>query len=191
MQNSVKNLFFILVLVCFGSAGGDPSLPKPGMVQVHGGTLFWSFVTFLLLLFVLKKVAWGPIIDALDARENDIKNALNAADKARKEAEKVSSEYEESIQKAQSEAQKIISDAKATAEKVKLEIETTANAKSDDIIEKAKLQIENEREKVIGEIKHIAVEISLSAATKVIEKNLDSDDNKKLINEALENIGQA
>ena len=161
------------------------------MLEVHGGLLAWTVLTFVLLLVVLKKVAWGPILDALDARENEIKDALNAAEKAREEAERVSSDYEDSIRKAQAEAQQIISDAKTAGEKVKLDLEAIASVKADEIIEKAKTQIDAERVKVISEIKTVAVEISLSAAAKVIEKNLDSDDNRKLVNEALEGIGQA
>ena len=160
------------------------------MLEVHGGLLAWTVLTFVLLLVVLKKVAWGPILDALDARENEIKDALNAAEKAREEAERVSSDYEDSIRKAQAEAQQIISDAKTAGEKVKLDLETVANDKADEIIEKAKAQIDTERVRVISEIKTVAIEISLSAAAKVIEKNLDSDDNRKLVKEALEDIGQ-
>ena len=161
------------------------------MLEVHGGLLAWTVLTFVLLLVVLKKVAWGPILDALDTRENEIKDALNAAEKAREEAERISSDYEDSIRKAQAEAQQIISDAKTAGEKVKLDLETVANKKADEIIEKAKAQIDTERVRVISEIKTVAIEISLSAAAKVIEKNLDSDDNRKLVNEALEGIGQA
>ena len=160
------------------------------MLEVHGGLLAWTVLTFVLLLVVLKKVAWGPILDALDARENEIKDALNAAEKAREEAERVSSDYEDSIRKAQAEAQQIISDAKTAGEKIKLDLETIANEKADEIIEKAKAQIDTERVRVISEIKTVAIEISLSAAAKVIEKNLDSDDNRKLVKEALEDIGQ-
>ncbi len=161
------------------------------MLEVHGGLLAWTVLTFLLLLGVLKKVAWGPIIDALEARENEIKDALNAAEKAREEAERVSSDYEESIRKAQAEAQQIISDGKAAGEKVKADIEATAQAKADEMLEKAKTQINAERETAINDIKAVAVEISLAAATKVISKNLDSDDNRKLVDEALEGVGQA
>jgi F-type H+-transporting ATPase subunit b len=161
------------------------------MLEVHGGLLAWTVLTFLLLLGVLKKVAWGPIIDALETRENEIKDALNAAEKAREEAERVSSDYEESIRKAQAEAQQIISDGKAAGEKVKADIETAAQAKADEMLEKAKTQINAERETAINDIKAVAVEISLAAATKVISKNLDSDDNRKLVDEALEGIGQA
>ncbi|HIL02956.1 MAG TPA: ATP synthase F0 subunit B, partial [Candidatus Thioglobus autotrophicus] len=97
----------------------------------------------------------------------------------------------DAIRKAQAEAQQIISDAKTAGEKVKLDLEAIASVKADEIIEKAKTQIDAERVKVISEIKTVAVEISLSAAAKVIERNLDSDDNRKLVNEALEGIGQA
>ena len=161
------------------------------MLEVHGGLLAWTVLTFVLLLVVLKKVAWGPILDALEARENEIKDALNAAEKAREEAERVSSDYEDSIRKAQAEAQQIITDAKTAGEKVKLDLEAIASEKADEIIEKAKTQINAERVKVIIETKTVAVEISLSAGAKVIEKNLDSEDNRKLVNEALEGIGQA
>ena len=108
------------------------------MLEVHGGLLAWTVLTFVLLLVVLKKVAWGPILDALDARENEIKDALNAAEKAREEAERLSSNYEDSIRKAQAEAQRIISEAKTAGEKVKLDLETIANVKADEIIETAK-----------------------------------------------------
>ena len=161
------------------------------MLEVHGGLLAWTVITFLLLLVVLKKIAWGPILTALEARESEIKDALNAAEKAREEAERVSSDYEESIRKAQSESQQIIAEAKSAGEKVRSEIEKAANVKADEIVDKAKILIDAERVKAINEIKTVAVEISMSAASKLIEKNLDSEDNRKLVKEALEGIGQA
>ena len=158
-------------------------MPDPGI-------FLWTIVTFLIVLFILKVKAWGPLVEALEKREKQVEDSLKATKKAIEEAERVSSDYEESIRKAQAKAQQIISDAKTTGEKVKLDLETVANKKADEIIEKAKAQIDTERVRVISEIKTVAVEISLSAATKVIEKNLDSDDNRKLVKEALEDIGQ-
>ena len=74
------------------------------MLEVHGGLLFWTVLTFLLLLGVLKKVAWAPIISALETREKEIKDALNAADKAKENAEKAQKDYEEVVAKARAEA---------------------------------------------------------------------------------------
>jgi F-type H+-transporting ATPase subunit b len=159
-------------------------MPDPGI-------FLWTIVTFLIVLFILKVKAWGPLVEALEKREKQVEDSLKAAEKAIEEAERVSSDYEDSIRKAQAKAQQIISDAKITGEKVKLDLETVANKKADEIIEKAKAQIDTERVRVISEIKTVAIEISLSAAAKVIEKNLDSDDNRKLVNEALEGVDQA
>ena len=98
MQNSSKYLFFILLLLSVVLAGSDSvGAVKPGMVQVHGGTLFWSVVTFLILLVVLKKVAWSPIIEALESREKEIKEALDSAETARENVEKATQDYEDLI----------------------------------------------------------------------------------------------
>lgn len=159
------------------------------MVEVHGGLLFWSVVTFLLLLVVLKKVAWGPIINALEQRENDIKDALNAAEEARKEAEKVSNDYEQSIKDAQRKSQQIIADSKESAEKIKAKIESDASKKAETMLNDAKIQINAEKENAINEIKSIAVDLSIKAASKVVEKNIDNDDNRKLVNDVIAEIG--
>ena len=158
------------------------------MVEVHGGLLFWSVVTFLLLLVVLKKVAWGPIISALEQRENDIKDALNAAEEAKKEAEKVSNDYEQSIKDAQKQSQQIIADSKEAAEKVKVKIENNASKKAESMINDAKIQINAEKENAINEIKSIAIDLSIEAASKVVEKNVDNEDNRKLVNDAIAEI---
>ena len=161
------------------------------MLTVHGGLLFWTIITFLILLVVLKKIAWKPILDALESREKEIKDALNAAEKAREEAEKVSSDYEQSMKDAQIKSQKIISDSKLAAEKVKSEIEKTATVKAELMIENAKEQINSEKENAIKDIRDIAIDLSIDIASKVIEKNIDSEENKRLIEEAMNNIGKS
>ena len=192
MQNSAKHLLFILLLVCFGLAGNvDPNVIKPGMVQVHGGTLFWSVITFILLLIVLKKVAWSPMIDALETRENEIKDALSSAENARENAEKATKDYDKLVKKAQLEAQDIIAESKLTGERLKQEIKETAENEAQEILEKAQSKISTERDQAINEIKSLVVDLSIQAASKVIEKNLDSDDNKRIINDTIEGIGKA
>tara|TARA_Y100000588_G_scaffold159168_1_gene173083 strand:+ start:5038 stop:5586 length:549 start_codon:yes stop_codon:yes gene_type:complete len=182
----------MLLIVCFGFAGSSaPDVVKPGMVQVHGGTLFWSVVTFLLLLVVLKKVAWIPIIEALENRESEIKNALSSAEKARENAEKASKDYDDLVKKARLEAQEIITESKSTGERIRTEIKETAEKEAHEIIEKAQNQINAEREKAINDIKKIVVDFSIQAASKIIEKNLDSDDNRRIVNDTIEGIGKA
>jgi len=161
------------------------------MLEVHGGLLAWTVVTFLLLLVVLRKIAWKPILSALEARENEIRESLSAAEKARAEADKVSQDYEEMVKKARSEAQQIVAQGKAAGEKVKAAIEEDAQLNASNMIEKAKEQINAEKDQAVQEIKSIVVDLAIHSASKVIEKNLDSDDNRKLIKKTLTEIGKA
>tara|TARA_X000000368_G_scaffold416310_1_gene409957 strand:+ start:348 stop:923 length:576 start_codon:yes stop_codon:yes gene_type:complete len=190
VKNTTKNLLLILLLICSGLYAGGPDVAKPGMVQVHGGTLFWSVITFVLLLLVLKKVAWGPIISALESREAEINEALKNAEKARDNTEKASQEYNDLISKARSESQQVLSESKISAEKIRQDIKENAENEAKNILENAKNQINAEREKAIQEIKSVVVDFSLQAASKVIEKNLDSKDNLKIIDDAIEGIGK-
>ena len=155
------------------------------------GLFMWTIVTFLIVLFILKWKAWGPLMSALDKREEDIKNALLEADRAKENAEKASQDYEELIKKAHSESQQIISNSKTAGEKVKNEIESSAKEKAEEMIEKAKIQIESESQKAIQEIKSSVVDLSIEAAGKILEKNLDSEDNRKLVDQTLDSMGQA
>ena len=180
-----------LILASEGSGNGDTSGWMEKWLSFDPGLFMWTIVTFFIVLAILKWKAWGPLINALDKREEDIREALASAEKARQDAEKASSEYEDMMRKAQAEAQQIVSEGKAAGERVKNDIQSAANDKADEIIEKAKAQIDAERRKAIQEIKSSVVDLSMDAAAKVIEKNLDSDDNRKLVDQALEGIGQA
>ena len=180
-----------LILASEGSGNGDTSGWMEKWLSFDPGLFMWTIVTFLIVLMILKWKAWGPLINALDKREEDIREALASAEKARQDAEKASSEYEDMMRKAQAEAQQIVSEGKAAGERVKNDIETAASGKADEIIEKAKAQIDVEREKAIQEIKSSVVDLSMEAAARVIEKNLESEDNRKLVNQVLEGIGQA
>ena len=178
-----------LILASEGSGNGDTSGWVEKWLSFDPGLFLWTIVTFFIVLAILKWKAWGPLINALDKREEDIREALASAEKARQDAEKASSEYEDMMRKAQAEAQQIVSEGKAAGERVKNDIQSAANDKADEIIEKAKAQIDAERRKAIQEIKFSVVNLSMDAAAKVIERNLDSDDNRKLVDQALEGIG--
>ena len=155
------------------------------------GLFMWTIVTFLIVLFILKWKAWGPLMTALDKREENIREALSSAEKAREEANKVAEDYDEMIRKAQSEAQKIVAESKTTGERVREEIKETAEKEARKILDKAQVQIDSEKEKAVQEIKSVVVDFSLQAASKVIEKNLESEDNRRLINDTIEGIGKA
>ena len=156
-------------------------MPDPGL-------FFWTLVTFFIVLAILKVKAWGPLMDALDAREKRINEALSSADKAKEAAEKVSSEYDEMIKKAQAEAQEIIAKSKGAGNRLKEDIERKAKEQADELIEKSNKEIESAKTKAIDDIKSASVDLALQAASKVIKKNLDDSTNRDIaqstINEA-------
>ena len=182
------------LLAAGGGAHGDSSHEGGWMekwLSFDPGLFMWTIVTFLIVLFILKWKAWGPLMSVLDKRAEDIKKALSAADRAKKDAEMASREYEKLVQKAHAEAQQIIANSKAAGEKVKNEVESAAKEKAEEMIGKARELIEAESQKAIQEIKSSVVELSIEAAEKILEKNLDSEDNRNLVKQTLDNIGQA
>ena len=173
------------------NAGEGYSWLNDWLISYDWGLLIWSLITFFCVLFILKAKAWGPLIQVLEKREKDIQSALEAADKAKADAAAVSKDYDEMINKAQSEAQQIISDSKSAADKIKKDIEDHANKNAAEILDKATKQIQAEKDKAFKEIKNSAVEISIAAASKLLEKNIDDSDNRKFIEEVIDGMGQA
>ena len=182
-------------LFATGESGHVDSAHEGGWMEkwlsFDPGLFMWTIVTFFIVLAILKWKAWGPLMEALDKREEDIRNALSSAEKAKEEAGKVAEDYEEMIRKAQAEAQKIVVESKVSGEKVREKIKITAEKEAGDILEKAQNQIQAEKEKAVQEIRSSIVEFSLQAASKVIEKNVDSEDNRRLIKDTVAGIEES
>ena len=161
------------------------------LVRFDPGLIFWTWTTFFVVLVILAWKAWRPMINALEKREAGIRGALEAAEKARQESEELTTKVEEAIRLSRYEAQQIITEARAAAENVRGELEEAAKKKADELVTKARDQIEAERERALREIRTTVVDLSLSVAGKVIERNLTTEDNKKLVEESLRQIGKA
>lgn len=157
------------------------------LVQPDPGLFFWTILTFLVLLWSLRKLAWKPLLELLNNRENAIRTSLDDAEKARVELETLHEKSEKLIVDARVEAQSVIADGKVMAEKLREDILDRAREKSDTLVRNAELRIEAEKEKVLKEIKAEVADMSLSIASKLIGKNLSREDNTALIRKALEN----
>ena len=158
------------------------------LVQLDPGLFVWTIITFLILLGLLSKFAWKPLLHALEKRENEIAKSLEDAEKARKELDRLTSEGNEIIAKARSEAQAIVGEGKKAADQLKESTLSKAKETAAANLDDAKEQIKMEKEKAIAEIKGEVVGLSLSIAEKLVKKNLNEEDNKSLINESLKNI---
>ena len=176
--------FLLIAIFAESSSGKNP------LTAVTPGLYIWTIITFLLLFYVLAKFAWKPLLGMLEERENLIKTSLNNAETARKELEKINLESEAIITKARTDAQSILSDGKATAEKIKDDTVAKAKEEANKIKEEAKLQIKAEKDKAISDIKKEVVDLSISVAEKLINKNISEQDNSSLIEESLKEIKQ-
>ena len=176
--------FLLIAIFAESSSGKNP------LTAVTPGLYIWTIITFLLLFYVLAKFAWKPLLGMLEERENLIKTSLNDAETARKELEKINLESEAIITKARTDAQSILSDGKAAAEKIKDDTVVKAKEEANKIKEEAKLQIKAEKDKAISDIKKEVVDLSISVAEKLINKNISEQDNSSLIEESLKEIKQ-
>ncbi|MCH8928045.1 MAG: F0F1 ATP synthase subunit B [Candidatus Marinimicrobia bacterium] len=158
------------------------------LLDVSVGLVFWSTITFLLLLVILKKYLWKPLIDNLDNRERMINESIKNAEEIQKKSEESFEEYNAKLAEAREEVRKVISAGKDSAEKAKAEILEEANKRAAALIDKAKKEIEAEKTGALNEIKKVVVDISLAAAEKVIKSNIRSEDHMRLIEETMKSM---
>jgi len=151
------------------------------------GLFFWQTLLFILLLFLLKKFAWKPILDALNSREEGIKNALEEADKARQEMLDLKSNNEKILKEARAERDNLLKDARAIKEKMISDAKEEAKSQSNKLIEQAKATIENEKLAAITELRNQVAELSIGIAEKIMKEELsDRDKQVKLIEKMLQ-----
>lgn len=158
------------------------------LVQVDPGLFIWTIVVFLVLLTLLAKFAWTPLLQALEARQNTITKALDDAQKAKVELERLNQESEAIIRRARGEADAIITSSRADAERLKVELREKAKAEADGIVKNAERQIQLETARALQQIRHEAADLGVAIASKLIQRNITKEDNEKLIEEALKQL---
>ena len=150
------------------------------------GLFFWQTLLFVVLIFVLKKYAWSPILSAVEDREEGIKNALKSAENAKVEMQALNEDNERILAEARLERDSLLKEARDIKGNIINEAKEQANVEADKILTSAKEQISNEKMKAITELKNTVAELSIDMATMVIKSELkDADKQKQLVTEAL------
>jgi F-type H+-transporting ATPase subunit b len=149
------------------------------LVTPEIGLVFWSTISFLLLVFILGKFAWKPILNSVNEREEGIKNALSEADRARQEMQNLKSDNEKILKEARAERDSLLKDARIIKDQMISEAKDEAKSQANKIMEQTKISIENEKQAAITELKNKVAELSIGIAEKVIKEEL-SDKNKQL-----------
>jgi len=158
------------------------------LVQPDPGLYIWTIVTFLLLVALLGKFAWRPLLDALDRRQEAIRKSLDEARQAKQELSRLNEESARILAEARAEADAIISRTRADASRAGDEMKQKARADAENIVRHAERQIALETSRAVQRVRQEAVDISLAIASKIIQRNLSKEDNERLIAETLKEI---
>ena len=153
------------------------------------GLIFWQAVTFLLLLLILSRFVWRPIMNALHTREASIEDAIRAAELAREEMERLTSDNQKLMAEARVERDHLIKEAAALATKIREEAREEASKIADKIIQDAKHTIDLEKQAAMAEVRNQIAEFSLVITEKILRRTLEKEsEQKKLIDQYLNEI---
>jgi F-type H+-transporting ATPase subunit b len=158
-----------------------PLVLESDLLKVNPGLIFWTTITFILLIIVLSKTAWKPILSALNEREKNIQSSIDRAETARTDAEKLLAESKKALSQTQVDADKIIQEAKSYAEKMRVDLVEKAGMEARKTIEDAKKSIENEKQRALAELRDEVVSLAIRGAEMIIKHNLDAEKQKNII----------
>ena len=136
------------------------------------GLMFWTCVVFITLVLILKKYAWGPILNSVEERNNSIEKALESAEIAKKEMEKLNNDNEQILKQAKREREEILKEAREISNKTITEAKEKANSEAEKILDSARDQIQNEKMKALVELKNQIATLSIEMAEKILKAEL-------------------
>ncbi len=160
-----------------------PVLAAGSITDLNPGLTLWTAITFLVLLFVLSKFAWGPIVKMLNERERTIRDAIEAAKKERAEAERMLGEQKDALLKAQREAAEIARRNQQEVEALRQELTARARKEADELIASARQQVAEEVSKARADLKAQVADLAIEAAGRLVKANLDDKAQRKLVEE--------
>jgi F-type H+-transporting ATPase subunit b len=158
------------------------------LLSLEPGMLIWTFITFALLLWILKKIVWKPLLNALEGREHRIASDLDRAEDARKDAERILAEHRSLMENSEREARKLIDEAKATAEALKQGIVDGANEQARQMIAQARTEIQREKDTAITQLRSEVADLAVRAAGKILGEELDTARHKKMVDDFIGNL---
>jgi F-type H+-transporting ATPase subunit b len=177
----------LLPLLVIGTA--SPAFAaESGLLSWQAGLTFWTIVTFLIVLAILWKAALPPILGAVEAREQQIRDLIAAAARDRQEAQLVLERQSRELEETRSRVQEMVAEGRTAGERMHDEIIADARRQAEEIVMRARRDIRQELDHALQELRVEAVDVALAAAGKLIERNLDEEDNRRLVREYLADL---
>lgn len=158
------------------------------LIEVNPGLAFWTLLTFIVVIFVLGRVAWKPILGLIEEREKAIADAIDAAKRERAEAEKLLAEQKSAIADARREAAEMMKKNRDEVDRFREELMSQSKKEAEALLASARRQIDEEKTKAVAEVRTLAVDLAIQAATKLLGQNLDEAKHRQLINEYIASL---
>ncbi len=158
------------------------------LVQPDPGLFVWTILTFLILVALLARFAWRPLLQALERRQATIVQSLEDAQRARQELERLQRESTQIMAQARAEAESMLARSRSDAEALREELKQKARTEAAGIVKNAERQIQLETARAIQQIRHEAVDLSVAIASKILRRQVTREDNEALIQEALKQV---
>jgi F-type H+-transporting ATPase subunit b len=189
MRTLFRSVALLVVLAAPALAAADADGPV-NLLKPEWGLMFWTLIIFGAFAFVIAKFAIGPLTQAVAAREAVLREALETAQADRAEAKRLLAEQKAQLDAARAEGQKYIADGRAVAEQMRADMLAETKTQQDELLARARRDIEAEKAKAISELRREAIDLALAGAGKLIDKNLDDATNRKLVEDFLVSVGK-
>jgi F-type H+-transporting ATPase subunit b len=162
-----------------------------GLTDINIALSVYTAITFLLLLIILGKYAWGPILHMLEQREKTIKDSLEGAEKAKAEATAAAAESKAALERSRAETAELVRKNQAEVAAAKAELMAAAKKESEELLSAARKTIAEEQRQAVSEVRTLAVDLALAAAGQLIQSQMDQGQQKKLVEEYLAKLPRA
>lgn len=159
-----------------------------GLLSVEPGLAIWTVIIFLLVLFVLYRAAYPKILGAVEAREQHIRELLAAAARDREEAQALLDEQKRQLEEVRARVQEMVAEGRTAGERVREEILAQTRKEQEELLARARRDVQQEMERATAQLRADAVELAIAAASKLVERNLDQEDNRRLVRDFLAQI---
>lgn len=152
------------------------------------GLMIWTIVTFLIMVFLLSKFAWGPLLHAVEEREERLKNEREAAEKARAEAQRIQADLESKLAAIDAKARETMAAAQKDAEALRARHSAEAKDEAEALMAKTRAGLEEEKRRLVGELRQEVAELSVQAAEKLVRKTVDAGVRKTVLDQFFQEL---
>ena len=188
----MRSLLTSALSVALTALTASPLLAQEGekvdLLSPNAGVMFWTLIIFVVLLFVLSRYAFKPLTAAVEAREKHLEEMIQSAKADREEAARFLEEQKKVLDAARADAQRVVAESRITAEKLRAEMIEQTKVQQRELLERARGEIDNERKRAITDLRREAVDLALAGASKLVERNLDDQTNRKLVESFLASV---